>query len=88
MEYTVIGHTVNCASRVEQTNKLFNTDILITRRTFEKVHDYIEYEKKPLINMKGIEEKIETFFIKDIKFTYLELNEKIENCLKIIFNKG
>ncbi len=37
MEYTVIGNPVNCASRVEQTNKIFNTDILITKRTFEKV---------------------------------------------------
>lgn len=85
MEYTVIGHTVNCASRIEQSNKIFNTDILITKNTYDKIKDYLDYEKMPPLIIKGIEEKIETYHVKRIRYDYLEINQKIENSLKSVF---
>lgn len=85
MEYTVIGHTVNCASRIEQLNKFFNTNILISKATFEKVKDYIEYEKMQKVKLKGIEDEIETYKVDSIKYNYYDLNERIEICLNEIF---
>ena len=43
MEYTVVGSTVNIASRIEALNKTFKTDILITEQVYEKTKD-IEFE--------------------------------------------
>ncbi|MCX8057859.1 MAG: adenylate/guanylate cyclase domain-containing protein [Spirochaetes bacterium] len=88
MEYTVIGHTVNCASRIEQLNKLFETDILISKSTFEKISEFIEYEQMKKVRLKGIEEEIETYKVNDIKYIYYDLNEKIEICLKKVFEEN
>lgn len=53
MEYTVIGRSVNIASRIEALNKPFGTDILVTRDVYEKVKDIYKTEKMQDVTVKG-----------------------------------
>jgi adenylate cyclase len=42
LEYSVIGETVNLASRLESLNKEFGTEIILSQGTWERVKDRIE----------------------------------------------
>lgn len=55
-EYTVFGHTVNLASRLEHLAK--GGQVLICGRTYEKVRDLVVAEKVSLPPLKGIEAEI------------------------------
>lgn len=51
--YTAMGDTVNLASRLEGVNKIFDTKIIISEFTFEKVKDRILARELDLIRVKG-----------------------------------
>ena len=60
-EYTAIGDTVNTASRLEAFNKLYNTRLLISAYTYEKVKNLVDVIKIHSVTVKGKTESLDIF---------------------------
>ena len=67
MNYTVIGDTVNLASRTEALNKPFATDILITENTYLLIKDKIIAEEMPGVHVKGKTDPIKMYAVINAK---------------------
>lgn len=61
MDFTVIGDSVNTASRLEKLNKRYGTSIIISRKTYECIKDRIHCRYLGQIRIRGKEQETELF---------------------------
>lgn len=61
MEFTVIGNTVNVASRIEALNKKVNTTLLISKATRDALRRQISLRALPLQPVEGVVQPLEIF---------------------------
>jgi adenylate cyclase len=61
MEFTVVGNTVNIASRIEALNKAVGTTLLLSRATRDALRRSISLRALPRQAVEGIEQPLEIF---------------------------
>ena len=61
MEFTVIGSTVNIASRIQALNKTLGTTLLLSRATRDALRQPLALHALPVQCIEGIERPLETF---------------------------
>jgi adenylate cyclase len=64
MEYTVIGDTVNTASRIESSTKAFGTDLLISGETLDRIKERFVTEYAGAAEVKGKAEPLKMYKVK------------------------
>ena len=63
LNYTVYGDAVNIAARLEQLNKEYGTELLVTEETAKKISD-IEFEKIGTVPIRGRNKPVNVYTIK------------------------
>ena len=56
-----MGETVNLASRIQDLNKTFGSDILISAATEARLNDFVPVKKLPATQVKGKTGSLEIF---------------------------
>lgn len=67
MDYTVMGDTINLGSRLEGTNKVYATNIIISEYTYEQVKEKVITRELDLIKVKGKNEPVKIYELLGVK---------------------
>jgi adenylate cyclase len=65
LEFTVIGSTINLASRVERLTRVHGADILITGAVRAGLDPRFALEELPPTRVRGVSEPVVTYAVKD-----------------------
>ncbi|HEY3447718.1 MAG TPA: adenylate/guanylate cyclase domain-containing protein [Myxococcales bacterium] len=65
--YTVMGDTVNLASRLEGANKPYGTVLMVSETTFAQVRDLVEARELDLLAVKGKQKPVRVYEVLDEK---------------------
>ena len=60
---TILGDTVNTASRIESLTSFFTVDTLISESTKNQISEVWKLQKMPLKKLKGIERDVQTYWL-------------------------
>jgi len=85
LDYTIIGGTVNLASRLESAAE--PDEIMISHQTYVLVKDIVYCEKRDKINVKGIAYPIQTYRVVDVHDKIKEQHFKLHSDLNDILDK-
>ncbi len=61
LSYALVGEAVNIASRLQELNKKFDSNIIISATTNQSVGQFIKTEKLPPTKVKGYDEKLKIY---------------------------
>ncbi len=67
MEYTCMGDTINLGSRLEGSNKMYGTNIIISEYTYEKVKEKVVARELDLVRVKGKTQPVRIYELVGIK---------------------
>ncbi len=67
MDYTLMGDEVNLGSRLEGTNKVYGTAIIISESTYEQVKDKVIARELDIIRVKGKTKPVRIYELIDLK---------------------
>lgn len=66
MDYTLMGDSVNLGARLEGTNKIYGTNIIISEFTFQKIKDRFICRELDNIRVKGKHKPVKIYEVMDL----------------------
>ena len=67
MNYTILGDSVNLAARLEGTNKLYGTNIIVSEATVKHLHDHAVVRPLDIVAVKGKQEGVPIYELVALK---------------------